>query len=361
MTSRDVTARRLLEEQVRQAQKMEAVGRLAGGIAHDFNNMLMVIRGYAEIVTENAAAVPSIRQSAETIVRTVDSAANLTRQLLSFTRSHVFSPQTIDLNSLVGQMGDVMRGLVGEDLELVVNLDPGLGSISGDPIQIEQVVMNLVVNARAAMPRGGRLVLETGNMKVQDGSGVHHALVLAGEYVTLTVSDTGVGMNLETQSHIFEPFFTTKSKGKGTGLGLSVVYNIVRGSGGHVRVNNEPGRGSSFYVYFPRVVSVTAEPPAYVSGSSARTGRTETILVAEDQPDLRWMICRYLQELGYSVLEAKDGTDAVALAEQYKGTIDLFLTDIVMPGMRGPEVAETHFHSPRREGHIHVRLHRRRL
>jgi two-component system cell cycle sensor histidine kinase/response regulator CckA len=339
VTSRDVTARRVLEDQVRQAQKMEAVGRLAGGIAHDFNNMLMVIRGYAEILMEHATAAPGIRQSAETIVRTTESAASLTRQLLSFARKHVFSPQVIDLNSLLGEMGDVLRGLVGEEIELGVKLDPQLGSISADPGQISQVVINLVVNGRDAMPRGGKLELSTANMKVQDGSSGTRSVVPHGNYVTLTVSDTGVGMDPETQSHIFEPFFTTKSKEKGTGLGLSVVYNIVRGSGGHLWVDSEPRRGSSFHVYFPRVDRVPERLPAPISDSSARTG-AETILVAEDRPDLLWMICQYLQTLGYCVLEAKDGADAAGLAEQYQGTIDVFLTDVVMPGMRGPEAAK---------------------
>ncbi len=338
VTSRDVTARRVLEEQVRQAQKMEAVGRLAGGIAHDFNNMLMVIRGYAEIVMQSAAAVPGVRQSVETIVRTTESAASLTRQLLSFSRKHVFSPQIIDLNSLVGEMHNMLRGLLGEEMDLVVNLDSGLGSIGADPGQIEQVVMNLVVNARDAMPQGGKLGLETANVDVQDSSGRHHGVVPPGRYVTLTVSDTGIGMDAETQSHIFEPFFSTKSRDKGTGLGLSVVYNIVRGAGGHLRVKSEPGCGSLFHVYFPRVQGVAAPRPTRASSDLVRRG-TETVLVAEDQPDLRWMICQYLQELGYSVLEAKDGADAAALAEQYQGSIDVFLADVVMPGMRGPEVA----------------------
>jgi len=329
----------VLEEQVRQSQKMEAVGRLAGGIAHDFNNMLMVIRGYAEIMMHHAAAVPGIGQSAETIVRTTESAASLTRQLLSFARKHVFTQQIIDLNALVGEMSNMLRGLLGEEMELVVKLDPWLGSISADPRQIEQVIMNLVVNARDAMPHGGKLRLETANMNVQDGGARHHAVVPFGKYVRLTVSDTGIGMDPETQSHIFEPFFTTKSKEEGTGLGLSVVYNIVRDSGGHLWVNSEPGSGSSFHTYFPRVEAAPEGRAARAPADSACTG-TETILVAEDQPDLRWMICQYLQELGYSVLETKDGIDAAALAEQYKGTIDVFLTDVVMPGLRGPEVAK---------------------
>ena len=250
----------------------------------------------------------------------------------------MFSPDVIDLNALLGEMGDVLRGLVGEEIELGVKLDPQLGSISADPGQITQVVINLVVNGRDAMPRGGKLELSTANMEALDGSARTRAAVPPGKYVMLTVSDTGVGMDPETQSHIFEPFFTTKSKERGTGLGLSVVYNIVRGSGGHLWVDSEPRRGSSFHVYFPRVDRVPERRPVPTADSSARTG-AETILVAEDRPDLLWMMCQYLQTLGYCVLEAKDGADAAALAGQYKGTIDVFLTDVVMPGMRGPEVA----------------------
>ena len=300
---------------------------------------LVAIQGYAEMMMHHAAGAPGVRQSAETIVRTTESAASLTRQLLSFARKHVFSPQVIDLNALVGEMSKMLRGLLGEEMELAVKLDPWLGSISADPGQLEQVIMNLVVNARDAMPQGGRLGIETANMNVQDGSARHHAVVPAGKYVRLTVSDSGIGMDSETQSHIFEPFFTTKSKEEGTGLGLSVVYNIVRNSGGHVWVHSEPGHGSAFHVYFPRVEAVPEGQLVRAPADSARSG-TETILVAEDQPDLRWMICQYLQELGYSVLETKDGTDAAALAEQYKGRIDVLLTDVVMPGMRGPEVAK---------------------
>jgi CheY-like chemotaxis protein len=259
--------------------------------------------------------------------------------LLTFARKHVFSSKTIDLNALVGGLGDVLSGLVGEEIELGVKLDSSLGSIRGDPGQIEQVIINLVVNGRDAMPRGGKLELETTNMDVLEVPTRTGAMVPPGKYARLTVSDTGVGMDSETQSHIFEPFFTTKSKEKGTGLGLSVVYNIVRGSGGYLWVNSEPGRGSSFHVYFPRVDSTPERPVVPASDDSARIG-TETILVAEDRPDLLWMICQYLQSLGYSVLEAKDGIEAATLAEQYKGTIDVLLTDVVMPGMRGPDLAK---------------------
>ena len=338
VTSRDVTFRRGLEEQVRQSQKMEAVGRLAGGIAHDFNNLLMVIQGYAEIVLQEESATPAVRKSVETIVRTSESAASLTRQLLSFSRRHVFSPQVLDLNALVNRMSEMLLGVLRDEMEFVVKLDPDACCISADPGQIEQVIMNLVVNARDAMPQGGKLILETAHV-ARDAARVNRPPSLPrGDFVMLAVSDTGIGMDSATQSKIFEPFFTTKSKDEGTGLGLSVVYNIVRASGGHVRVNSEPGRGTTLQVFFPRVDTPAKPQPVEAPVKTARTGR-ETILVAEDQPDLRWMICQFLQELGYSVLEAKDGGDAVALAEQYKGTIDVLLTDVVMPYIRGSEVA----------------------
>ncbi|MGD1078515.1 MAG: PAS domain S-box protein [Candidatus Sulfotelmatobacter sp.] len=338
VTSRDVTGRRGLEEQVRQSQKMEAVGRLAGGIAHDFNNLLMVIRGYAEIVLEEDGASRTVRKSVETIVRTTESAASLTHQLLSFSRKHVFSPQVLDLNALVNQMSEMLLGVLRDEMEFVVKLDPDACCISADPGQVEQVIMNLVVNARDAMPQGGKLTLETAHIAADVVRAHRPSGVPRGDFVMLAVTDTGIGMDIETQSRIFEPFFTTKRKDEGTGLGLSVVYNIVRSCGGHVRVSSEPGRGSALRVYFPRVAMLPQPQPVEAPAKTARTGK-ETILVAEDQPDLRWMICQFLQELGYSVLEAKDGGDAVALAEQYKGTIDVLLTDVVMPRIRGSEVA----------------------
>ena len=338
VTSRDVTGRRGLEEQVRQAQKMEAVGRLAGGIAHDFNNLLMVIRGYAEIVQQEESASPSVRKSVDTIVRTTESAASLTRQLLSFSRKHVFSPQVLDLNFLVNRMSEMLLGVLRDEMEFVVKLDPDSCCISADPGQIEQVIMNLVVNARDAMPQGGKLTLETAHLGTDALRSKRFSGMPLGEYVVLSVADTGVGMDADTQSRIFEPFFTTKNKDEGTGLGLSVVYNIVRASGAHVRVISELGRGATFQIFFPRVASPVKPQPVEHPVEALRTGM-ETILVAEDQPDLRWMICQFVQQLGYSVLEAKDGGDAVALAEQYRGTIDVLVTDIVMPHVRGSEVA----------------------
>jgi two-component system cell cycle sensor histidine kinase/response regulator CckA len=338
VTSREVSGRRVLEEQVRQSQKMEAVGRLAGGIAHDFNNLLMVIRGYAEIVLEEDSASPAVRKSVETIVRTTESAAGLTRQLLSFSRNHVFSPQALDLNSLVNRLSEMLLGVLRDEMEFVVKLDSDACGISADPGQIEQVIMNLVVNARDAMPHGGKLTLETALIPTDASPARRPSGLPQGDFVMLAVTDTGVGMDHDTQSRIFEPFFTTKKKDEGTGLGLSVVYNIVRSSGGLVRVSSEPGRGSTLRIFFPRVAAPPPAEPIEIPAKTARTGR-ETILVAEDQPDLRWMICQFLQERGYSVLEAKDGGDAVALAEQYKGTVDMLLTDVVMPHIRGSEVA----------------------
>ncbi len=340
VTSRNVTGRRALEEQVRQSQKMEAVGRLAGGIAHDFNNLLMVIRGYAEIVLEEHSASPAVRKSVETIVRTTESAAGLTRQLLSFSRKHVFTPQVLDLNSLVNRMSEMLLGVLRDEMEFVIKLDRDACCVSADPGQIEQVIMNLVVNARDAMPQGGKLTLETAHITPDAARSYRPSALPRGDYVMLAVTDTGIGMDRDTQSRIFEPFFTTKSKDEGTGLGLSVVYNIVRASGGHVRVSSEPGRGSTLQVFFPRVAMQPQPEPEEAPAKTSRAGR-ETILVAEDQPDLRWMICQFLQELGYSVLEAKDGGDAVALAEQYKGTIDVLLTDVVMPHISGSEVARS--------------------
>jgi CheY-like chemotaxis protein len=223
-------------------------------------------------------------------------------------------------------------------MQLVFQIDPDACWLSADPGQIEQVIMNLVVNARDAMPRGGKLTLETAHLDPKAIRALRSAAVPPGDYVMLAVSDTGIGMDARTQSQIFEPFFTTKRKEEGTGLGLSVVYNIVRGSGGHVRVSSEPGRGATFQIFFPRVSAPEETQPVEAPVETARVGR-ETILVAEDQPDLRWMVCQYLQELGYSVLEAKDGKDAVELAEQYQGTVDVLLTDVVMPNLRGPQVA----------------------
>jgi len=338
VTSRDVTNRRALEEQLRQSQKMEAVGRLAGGIAHDFNNLLMVIQGYAEILRQEENVSPDARKNVDTIVRATTSAASLTRQLLSFSRKHQFTPQVLDLNSLVEQMTEMLLGVLREEMDFVVHLAPDAGSISADPGQIEQVIMNLVVNARDAMPKGGRLTLETAHIGKGTARLGRSSDVPSGDYVMLAVSDTGIGMDADTQNRIFEPFFTTKGKHEGTGLGLSVLYNIVRSSGGHVRVTSEPGRGSTFRIYFPRVSSPAKLGYPELSMEPGLPGR-ETILVAEDQPDLRWMICQYLQGLGYAVLEAKDGNDAVALAEHYTGRIDLLLTDVVMPHIRGSEVA----------------------
>jgi two-component system, cell cycle sensor histidine kinase and response regulator CckA len=298
----------------------------------------MVIQGYAEIVRQEDNVTPEVRKNVDTIVRATTSAAGLTRQLLSFSRKHQFTPQVLDLNLLVDQMSEMLLGVLREEMDFVVHLAPDAGCISADPGQIEQVIMNLVVNARDAMPKGGKLTLETSRIGKDKARLGRPSGLPAGEYVMLAVTDTGIGMDPETQSKIFEPFFTTKSKEEGTGLGLSVLYNIVRSSGGHVRVSSEVGRGSTFRIYFPRVSAPAKMGLPELSLQPAYPGK-ETILVAEDQPDLRWMICQFLQQLGYSVLEAKDGADAVALAEHYTGRIDLLLTDVVMPHVRGSEVA----------------------
>jgi CheY-like chemotaxis protein len=250
----------------------------------------------------------------------------------------VFSQEVLDLNSLVNRISEMLLGVLRDEMEFVVKLDPDAGCVSADPGQIEQVIMNLVVNARDAMPQGGTLTVETMHVNVTSLRDSHASTLPAGDYVVLSVADTGIGMDADTQSRIFEPFFSTKNKDEGTGLGLSVIYNIVRASGGHVRVSSEVGRGATLRIYFPRIATPPKPQPVRPAVKASQAGM-ETILVAEDQPDLRWMICQFLQELGYSVLEAKDGGDALALAEQYRGKIDILLTDIVMPHVRGSEVA----------------------
>jgi two-component system cell cycle sensor histidine kinase/response regulator CckA len=333
-----VTDKRVLEDQFRQAQKMEAVGRLAGGVAHDFNNLLMVISGYTEVLLDRVDGKDPLHTKVEAIQQAADRATTLTRQLLAFSRKQLLELKVVDVNAIVQDMERLLRPLIGENIDLTTRLEPNVGRTRADAGQLEQVIMNLVVNARDAMPKGGKLLLETAHIGREKARLGRSSGLPAGDYVMLAVTDTGIGMDAETQSKIFEPFFTTKSKEEGTGLGLSVLYNIVRASGGHVRVSSELGRGSTFRIYFPRVSAPAKLGLPELSLEPAHPGK-ETIVVAEDQPDLRWMICQFLQGLGYSVLEATDGRDAVALAEHYTGRIDLLLTDVVMPHIRGSEVA----------------------
>jgi len=334
----DITERKLLEQQLRQAQKMEAVGRLAGGIAHDFNNLLTAILGSAELLLETMAQEQE-RDDVEEIRKAAKRAADLTRQLLAFSRQQVLAPQVLDLNALVVNLEKLLRRLIGEDVELRTALAPDLGAVKADPGQMEQVIANLVVNARDAMPEGGRLTVETANAELDKDYADQHFPAPPGSYVLLAVSDTGTGMDPETKSRIFEPFFTTKDKGKGTGLGLATVYGVVKQSGGYIWVYSEPGQGTAFKIYLPRVRE--APEPARPSPAPAAPLRgSETLLLVEDDEMVRHLVSRMLKSRGYTVLAASDGTDALRQVESHRGPIDMLITDVVMPGMSGREVAQ---------------------
>jgi two-component system, cell cycle sensor histidine kinase and response regulator CckA len=325
------------EEQFRQAQKMEAVGRLAGGIAHDFNNLLTVILSYSALILGDINADSAIRESVEEIRKAGKRAAELTRQLLMFSRQQVLEPAVLDLNDLLTGMAKMLHRLVGEDVELVSIAGTSLGHVRADPGSIEQLVMNLVVNARDAMPTGGKLTIETANVNLDDAYAEEHLGVRPGQYVVTSVSDTGTGIDKATQARIFEPFFTTKDKAKGTGLGLSTVFGIVQQSGGSIWVDSEPGKGATFKVYLPRVddaveVRHPALAPTMLRGA-------ETILLVEDEEQVRAVTRGILKRQGYSVIEARNGTEALAACQQHSGGIDLLLTDVVMPLMSGPELA----------------------
>lgn len=336
---RDVTDRRTLEQQLRQAQKMEAVGRLAGGVAHDFNNLLMVIRGHSELLRHRLAEDNALRHHAVEIDKAAARAAGLTQQLLAFSRKQMVQPRVLDLNAVVSDTEAMLRRLIGEDIELVTRLEAALGHVKADPGQIEQVILNLAVNARDAMPRGGKLILETENVELDAMFVSQHPGARAGRYVMVAVSDSGVGMNAETQAHIFEPFFTTKPMGQGTGLGLATVYGIVKQSDGYISVYSEPGRGTSFKVYLPRVDEEAAPVRPPVAVEAAARG-TETVLLVEDEEPVRNLTREFLSSKGYRVLEAAAGQDALRVAASHTGPIHLLLTDVVMPGMGGRELAE---------------------
>jgi two-component system, cell cycle sensor histidine kinase and response regulator CckA len=334
----DVTETRALEQQFRQSQKMEAVGRLAGGIAHDFNNLLMVISGYCEILTERAGADSALRDPARQIAGAADRATTLTRQLLAFSRQQMLTPKVLDMNVVVTENLKMLTPLIGEDIDLVMVPGKELGSVRTDPGQIEQVIMNLAVNARDAMPQGGKLTIETANVSLDENYAHSHSPVKPGEYVMLAVSDTGAGMDAETQSHIFEPFFTTKGM-KGTGLGLSTVYGIIKQSEGYVWVYSEPGKGTTFKIYLPRVAESGEALPVPTPTEVKPARGNETILLVEDEATLRGLVKQYLQNQGYTVLEATDGSSAIRISADYRNPIHLLLTDVIMPGMNGREVA----------------------
>jgi PAS domain S-box-containing protein len=338
IVNRDVSEQRQLEEKFRQAQKMEAVGRLSGGVAHDFNNLLGVIIGYAEFLQESLDAENGLRSSVDEILKAGKRAASLTRQLLAFSRQQVLDPKVLDLNGVVSDMDKMLRRMIGEDVELSTVLGPELGRVKADQGQVEQVLMNLAVNARDAMPDGGKLVVSTENMIMDEAFTRRYPYpVQAGPYVCLTVSDSGIGMDAETKARAFEPFFTTKEKGKGTGLGLSTVYGVVKQSGGYIDIYSAPGAGTTFKIYLPRVTeAIAADAP---SGAITSFTGNETILLAEDEGSLRTLTRNTLEQCGYKVLAAKDGVDALEVSEHFDGAIDLLLTDMVMPGMSGQALA----------------------
>ena len=337
--ARDVTERRNLENMVRQSQKMDAVGRLSGGLAHDFNNLLCVIGGHAELLTEQLGPDHRGARNVGQIKKAVDSATSLVRQLLAFSRKQVFHPQVLNLNAVVTETEKLVGRLIGEHIEVFTALRPDAGQVSVDRVQIEQALVNLVLNARDAMPLGGKLTLETRNVDLEKESRSRHAIIPAGKYVLLAITDNGSGMDEETQNRIFEPFYTTKQAGKGTGLGLSTVYGIVHQSGGSIAVYSEPGHGTTFKIYLPRVDATRA------GASTSKLGRencqgTETVLLVENSEPLRALAKEFLRSSGYAVLEAENGRDAIGIAKAFGGTIHLLLTDVIMPGMGGRQLAE---------------------
>ncbi len=336
----DIAERRALEQQLRQSQKMEAVGRLAGGIAHDFNNLLMVISGYSEFLLERLGDEPQLRGPAQEIASAAERASSLTRQLLAFSRKQMLAPRIVSLNDIVTENLRMLTRMIGEDVDLVMTPGKNLWPVRADAGQIEQVIMNLAVNARDAMPSGGRLTIETSNVTLDDEYARFHAPLRAGDYVMVAISDTGQGMDSETQSHIFEPFFTTKGT-KGTGLGLSTVYGIVKQSGGYIWVSSELGVGTTFKIYMPRAAS-TGEPVQMAPPVEVRKAEpgTETILLVEDEANLRYLARQYLEKQGYKVIEAADGAVAMQIAVAHEAVIHLLLTDVIMPGMNGRELAQ---------------------
>jgi PAS domain S-box-containing protein len=339
---RDVTEQRLLEAQLRQAQKMEAIGRLAGGVAHDFNNLLSVIIGYSDMLYEELGPAGHLRRRVEQIRGAADRAASLTRQLLAFSRQQMLSQRVLDLNTVIREISRLVERLVGEDVRVVLELEATLGSVKADGSQLEQVIMNLAVNARDAMPHGGRLVFRTRNSDLTESPDKRYS-VRPGQYVELEVTDTGCGMDGETLERIFEPFFTTKEMGKGTGLGLATVYGIVKQSGGYIWAASQPNRGASFHILLPRVEESPDSPPESPT-SADLPGGSGTILLTEDEDSLRELTAEFLREAGYHVLLARDGAEAYEIAREYEGAIDLLLTDVVMPRMNGPALAEQLHH-----------------
>jgi PAS domain S-box-containing protein len=334
----DVTERKRLEAQLLQTQKMEAIGTLAGGIAHDFNNLLTVISTHCQLALLDLKEGDAWRGKFEAIQNAAERSAALTRQLLVFSRRQGMEMKVIDINNLVQDLGKMLRRVLGEDIELIMKLEKDLGKIKADPGQIEQVVLNLAINARDAMPTGGKLIIQTSNVELDESSPHLQVGTRSGLYVLLSVSDTGVGITPEIREKIFEPFFTTKEKGKGTGLGLSIVYGIVKQGGGNIAVTSEPNRGTTIEIYLPQV-SITLEEEGEITPKGELPRGSETILVVEDEGEVRKLAVEILRRQKYKVLEAARGEEALLISEKHKGPIDLLLTDVVMPGLNGPELA----------------------
>ncbi len=329
------------ETRLRQVQRMESIGRLAGGVAHDFNNLLTVIKCYSDLLLTSFDENSPYRNEVEEIKKASERAESLTRRLLAFSRRQVLEPKIVILNDLARGMDKMLRRLIREDIDLMTVLEPKLWPVKVDPGQIEQVIMNLVVNARDAMPEGGKLTIETENVILDEEYALQHAAVTPGEYVMLAVSDTGSGMSNEIKDHIFEPFFTTKTEDQGTGLGLPTVYGIVKQSGGNIWVYSEPNRGTTFKIYFPRVEGDIVTGVDYSEEPEERLAQgSETILLAEDEESVRGLASHILRMQGFTVIVAKNGNEAINLCEKKERPIDLLLTDVVMPGMSGPVLAE---------------------
>jgi PAS domain S-box-containing protein len=335
----DISQRKLLEEQLSHAQKMEAVGRLAGGVAHDFNNMLTVISGYTRMIVDELSPSDPMREYADEIGRAADRAGAITNQLLAFSRRQVIQPRVISVNGIVGQTEKMLRRLLGEDVQLNLRLHPEAGNIKADPNQIEQAIVNLAVNARDAMPRGGRITLETGKVHLDEHYSRTHLGVQPGNFVMIAMTDTGTGMDSATRQRIFEPFFTTKERGKGTGLGLATVYGMVKQSNGDIWVYSEPGKGTTFKLYFPEVAEGATDEATPRLDRGSREGN-ETVLVVEDEKPVRELTVRMLRQLGYQVLSAASGAEAIEISKSYSGRIALLLTDVVMPEMSGRQLAD---------------------
>jgi nitrogen-specific signal transduction histidine kinase len=339
---RDITERHDLEEQLRQSQKLEAIGKLAGGVAHDFNNVLTAILGYSDMLLYHMDPSNPLRDTVGEVRKAGMRGASLTHQLLAFSRKQVLQPAVLDLNAVVSNMQKMLRRLIGENVSLVTILEPDLMPVLADQGQIEQVILNLALNARDAMPEGGRLVVQTMNFSLYPNSAWVQGDFGPGDYALLQITDTGIGMEPETLAHMFEPFFTTKQPGQGTGLGLATVYGIVKQSGGHIWVSSRPGLGTAFKVYLPRTTQQKNIFAPRISAPAMSTG-TETILLVEDEDSVRAMAAAVLKHCGYRVLEARHGGDALRVSRDFEGPIHLLLTDVVMPGMSGPVLAESIF------------------